>query len=105
MYKLPERRGGGGGEVIRAMPKRKHLFLKEVFPYLFRLRLRTLDDNVAQNGIKMCSLGERPLQGKFLLCLLNGDDKVIGVYQVPVAREFRLQKGPEKLAHHRIHLW
>ena len=34
MYKLPERRGGGwGGEVIWAMPERKHLFLKEVFPY------------------------------------------------------------------------
>ena len=32
MYKLPERRGGGGGEVIRAMPERKHLFLNEVFP-------------------------------------------------------------------------
>ena len=37
MYKLPERRGGGGGgEVIRAMPERKHLFLNEVFPYGFR---------------------------------------------------------------------
>ena len=32
MYKLPERRGGGGGEGIRAMPERKHLFLNEVFP-------------------------------------------------------------------------
>ena len=32
MYKLPERRGGGGGEGIWAMPERKHLFLKEVFP-------------------------------------------------------------------------
>ena len=32
MYKLPERRGGGG-EVIWAMPERKHLFLKEGFPY------------------------------------------------------------------------
>ena len=33
MYKLPERRGGGGGgEVIWAMPERKHLFLYEVFP-------------------------------------------------------------------------
>ena len=31
MYKLPERRGGG--EVIRAMPERKHLFFREVFPY------------------------------------------------------------------------
>ena len=31
MYKLPERRGGGG-EVIWAMPERKHSFLKEVFP-------------------------------------------------------------------------
>ena len=30
MYKLPERRG----EVIWAMPERKHFFLKEVFPYL-----------------------------------------------------------------------
>ena len=29
MYKLPER---GGGEVIWAMPERKHYFLKEVFP-------------------------------------------------------------------------
>ena len=34
MYKLPERRGGGG-EVIRAMPERKHLFLYEVFPKTF----------------------------------------------------------------------
>ena len=25
--------GRGGGEVIRAMPERKHSFLKEVFPY------------------------------------------------------------------------
>ena len=32
MYKLPERGGGGGREVIRAMPERKHSFLKEVFP-------------------------------------------------------------------------
>ena len=32
MYKLPERRGGGG-EVIWAMPERKHSFLHEVFPY------------------------------------------------------------------------
>ena len=31
MYKLPER-GGGGEEVIWAMPERKHSFLKEVFP-------------------------------------------------------------------------
>ena len=31
MYKLPEK-GGGGGEVIRAMPERKHSFLQEVFP-------------------------------------------------------------------------
>ena len=31
MYKLPER-GGGGGEVIRAMPERKHSFFQEVFP-------------------------------------------------------------------------
>ena len=30
MYKFPEI--GGGGEVIRAMPERKHSFLKEVFP-------------------------------------------------------------------------
>ena len=34
MYKLPERRGGGGGEVIWAMPERKHSFLHEVFPKL-----------------------------------------------------------------------
>ena len=32
MYKLPELGGGGGGEVIWAMPERKHSFLKEVFP-------------------------------------------------------------------------
>ena len=32
MYKLPERGGGGGGEVIWAMPERKHSFLNEVFP-------------------------------------------------------------------------
>ena len=31
MYKLPER-GGGGGEVIWAMPERKHSFFQEVFP-------------------------------------------------------------------------
>ena len=30
MYKLPEM---GGGEVIRAMPERKHSFFQEVFPY------------------------------------------------------------------------
>ena len=30
MYKLPEMRGGG--EVIRAMPERKHSFFCEVFP-------------------------------------------------------------------------
>ena len=35
MYKLPERRGGGG-EVIWAMPERKHSFLNEVFPYSCR---------------------------------------------------------------------
>ena len=35
MNKLPERGGGGeGGEVIRAMPERKHSFFKEVFPYI-----------------------------------------------------------------------
>ena len=33
MYKLPERRGGGGGGEIRAMPERKHSFFQEVFPY------------------------------------------------------------------------
>ena len=27
------RNGGRGGEVIRAMPERKHSFLNEVFPY------------------------------------------------------------------------
>ena len=27
--------GEGGGEVIRAMPERKHLFVKEVFPLAF----------------------------------------------------------------------
>ena len=32
MYKLPEMGEGGGGEEIRAMPKRKHSFFKEVFP-------------------------------------------------------------------------
>ena len=32
MYKLPERRGGGGREVIWAMPERKHSFFQEVFP-------------------------------------------------------------------------
>ena len=33
MYKLPKRRGGGeGGEVIWAMPERKHSFSNEVFP-------------------------------------------------------------------------
>ena len=37
MYKLPERGGGGGGG-IRAMPERKHSFLKEVFPYRPRLQ-------------------------------------------------------------------
>ena len=26
--------GGGGGEVIRAMPERKHSFLQEWFPYV-----------------------------------------------------------------------
>ena len=31
MYKLPEM-GEGGGEVIWAMPERKHSFFKEVFP-------------------------------------------------------------------------
>ena len=31
MYKLPEM-GWGGGEVIRAMPERKHSFFQEVFP-------------------------------------------------------------------------
>ena len=34
MYKLPERRGGGGVEVIWAMPEIKHSFLNEVFPYV-----------------------------------------------------------------------
>ena len=37
MYKLPERRGGGGGEVIWAMPERKHSFLNEVFPKVSNL--------------------------------------------------------------------
>ena len=33
MYKLPERRGGGGGgEVIRAMPERKHSFFSGGVP-------------------------------------------------------------------------
>ena len=36
MYKLPER-GGGGGEVIWAMPERKHSFLKEVFPKVLHI--------------------------------------------------------------------
>ena len=66
--------------------------------------LQNLDENIVQKSVEIC-LGERPLQGKFLLCLLNGGDKVIGVHQVPVARQFRLQKGPEELAHHRICLW
>ena len=35
MYKLPER-GGGGGEVIWAMPERKHSFFHEVFPDCLR---------------------------------------------------------------------
>ena len=26
--------GAGGGEVIRAMPERKHSFFKEAFPYV-----------------------------------------------------------------------
>ena len=39
MYKLPERRGGGGGGgVIWAMPERKHLFLKEVFPVIMGIQ-------------------------------------------------------------------
>ena len=33
MYKLPERGGAREGEVIRAMPERKHSFFQEVFPY------------------------------------------------------------------------
>ena len=33
IYKLPERRGGGGGEVIQAMPERKHFFSQDGFPY------------------------------------------------------------------------
>ena len=28
-------RGRGGGEVIRAMPERKHSFFQEVFPYAY----------------------------------------------------------------------
>ena len=98
-------RAEGLGSSLHRLPLRCHGWGEVFQPYLLRLRLKTLDDNIAQNGVKMCSLGERPLQGKFLLCLLNGGDKVIGVHQVPVARQFRLQKGPEKLAHHRIHLW
>ena len=98
-------RAEGLGSSLHRLPLRCHGWGEVFQPYLFRLRLRTLDDNIAQNGVKMYSLGERPLQGKFLLCLLNGGDKVIGFQQVPVARQFRLQKGPEKLAHHRIHLW
>ena len=35
MYKLPERRGGGGGEGIWAMPERKHFFFHEVFPNIW----------------------------------------------------------------------
>ena len=40
MYKLPERRGGGEGEVIWAMPERKHFFFHEVFPYVSELCVR-----------------------------------------------------------------
>ena len=32
MYKLPERRGGGGGEVIWAMPEINRFFLCDVLP-------------------------------------------------------------------------
>ena len=33
LYNLPELGGGGGGEVIWAMPERNQFFLWEVFPY------------------------------------------------------------------------
>ena len=39
MYKLPEM-GWGGGEVIRAMPERKHSFFQEVFPYFGKQQIQ-----------------------------------------------------------------
>ena len=38
--------GEGGGEVIRAMPKRKHSFLKEVFPYEGQDDPKTLNSHI-----------------------------------------------------------
>ena len=31
---VARKKGGGGGEVIWAMPERKHSFSNEVFPYI-----------------------------------------------------------------------
>ena len=45
MYNLPELGGGGGGEVIWAMPERNRFFLWEVFPYeKVTLRITQLND-------------------------------------------------------------
>ena len=38
-YKLPKLGGGGGGEVIWAMPERNRFFLWEVFPNVMNIFL------------------------------------------------------------------
>ena len=50
LYYLPEL-GGGGGEVILAMPERKRFFLWEVFPKIFRMK-NSYIQNIPRCGCK-----------------------------------------------------
>ena len=50
MYKLPERRGGGGEE-IWAMPERKHSFLHEVFPKIYYYQEHKSSQNIHYKSV------------------------------------------------------
>ena len=41
-------RNGGEGEVIRAMPERKHFFLREVFPKLYKCNCHKVTEMVRE---------------------------------------------------------